>query len=291
MSHALQIQESRSTSLFPGEQEWALLKEQASMIVRTGFLPAAIKTPEQAIAIALKGRELGIPMMQAFAHVHIIQGKPTISAELMLSLIFRNCQGAIVNYVQTSNETCVIEAKRPNGSAARFSFTIEEARKAGLLNKDSWRNYPGAMLRARAVSIMARALFPDAIMGCSYIPEEMGADVNEEGEVISIPVEPPSPATTLIDTTSHVAGPIAPAVQPKPGVVIAPKSQDFAPARLSRGDLGVAIMKAADAINLTNQGMAEWIEDLYKKPMAKLTTTEMEDFYNVLECERAGVPS
>lgn len=207
MSHALQIQESRSISLFPGEQEWALLKEQATMIVKTGFLPSAIKTPEQAIAIALKGRELGIPMMQAFAHIHIIQAKPTISAELMLSLIFRNCPGAIVDYIETSSETCVIQAKRPNGSAARFSFSILEAKNAGLLNKDSWRNYPGAMLRARAVSIMARALFPDAIMGCSYIPEEMGAVVNEEGEVISIPADPQTPPVV---TTESARAPVAP---------------------------------------------------------------------------------
>ena len=67
---------------------------------------------------------------------------------------------------------------------SKFSYTIEEAKQAGLLGKDSWKNYPAAMLRARAVSIVARAVFPDSIMGCSYIHEELGAEVNEEGEII-----------------------------------------------------------------------------------------------------------
>lgn len=190
MSTALQIQESKSISLFPSEHEWAMLKEQASMVVKTGFLPMAIKTAEQAIAIALKGRELGIPPMHAFAHIHIIQGKPTVSAELMLALIFKNCPGAVINYPETNSEVCVISAKRPGGTVSSFKFTIAEAKLAGLLNKDSWKNYPAAMLRARTVSMVARALFPDAIMGCSYTPEEMGAEVNEELEVINLPHEP-----------------------------------------------------------------------------------------------------
>jgi len=196
MNTSLQIQEAKNVTLFPSQAEWEMLKEQAAMVVKTGFLPSAIRTPEQAIAIALKGRELGIPPMQSFAHIYIIQGKPTISSELMLSLIFKNCPGAIMNYVQSTNDSCVIEAKRPNGSAARFSFTMDDARRADLLGKGNWKNYPGAMLRARAIAIMARALFPDAIMGCSYTPEELGAEINSDGEVVTLPVvipEQPGP--------------------------------------------------------------------------------------------------
>lgn len=173
-------------SLLPTESEWSILKEQATMAVRSGFLPRAVDTAEKAITIALKGRELGIPPMQAFSHIHIIQGKPTISSELMLSLIYKNCPGAVINYLETTNQVCIIEAVRPGHKPTKFKYTIEDAKNAGLLSKDSWKNYPSAMLRARTVSIVARALFPDAIMGCSYIPEEVGAEVGEEGQVIDV---------------------------------------------------------------------------------------------------------
>lgn len=192
MSQEVVVSQPRqSPSLFPTESEWNMIREQASLAVKTGFLPKAVDTPEKAITIALKGRELGIPPMQAFSHIHIIQGKPTISAELMLSLIYRNVPGTVINYIETSSKACVIEAKRPGGKPTRFAFTIEEAKQAGLLSKDSWKSYPGAMLRARCVSIVARALFPDAIMGCSYTAEELGGDVemDETGAVINVQAE------------------------------------------------------------------------------------------------------
>lgn len=184
MSKEVALKESKSVSLFPNDAEWSMLKEQAAMAVKSGLLPQAVNTPEKAIAIALKGRELGIPPMQAFSHIHVIQGKPTISAELMLALVYKNCPGAVIDYVENTPKRCLISAKRPGAPARQFSFTIEEAKQAGLLNKDSWRHYPAAMLRARTVSIVARAVFADAIMGCSYTPEEMGAEVTDEGEVI-----------------------------------------------------------------------------------------------------------
>jgi len=38
--------------------DWAVMREQADTLVKTGFLPAAIKNAEQAVAIILTGREL-----------------------------------------------------------------------------------------------------------------------------------------------------------------------------------------------------------------------------------------
>jgi hypothetical protein len=174
----------------PGPQEWAMLKEQAQLAVRSKLLPAGISTPEQAVIIALKGREIGVPPMQAFSHIHVIKGKPAISAELMLALIYKNCPGSVISYLQTDAHACRIQAKRPgNEKPSEFSFTIEEAKMAGLTSKDSWRQYPAAMLRARCISLMARAIFPDAIMGCSYVPEELGAEVTDEGVVVVLPEE------------------------------------------------------------------------------------------------------
>ena len=173
----------------PSVQEFQTLKELGQMAIKSGFLPQGIKTSEQAIIIMLKGRELGVPPMQAFSSIAVIQGKPTMSAELMLSMIYRNVPGAIVNFIETTNEKCVIEAKRPGGKSTTFSFTMEDARRANLTGKGPWITYPGAMLRARCASAMARAMFPDALSGVVYTPEELGAEVDDSGEIISIPSE------------------------------------------------------------------------------------------------------
>lgn len=171
--------------LIPSAQELTILKQVGEMAISSGFLPAGINTAEKAIVIALKGKEIGIPPMQSFSQIAVIQGKPTISAELMLALAYKNVPSAEIIFTQTDDKACVIKARRnQNHEYSTFSFTIEDAGKAGLSGKDNWRKYTAAMLRARAISACARALFADAIAGCSYTPEELGADVNEDGEVI-----------------------------------------------------------------------------------------------------------
>ena len=54
-------------SNLPTHIELATMKELASLLVKSGLLPQAIKTPEQAIVIILKAKELNIPPIQAFS--------------------------------------------------------------------------------------------------------------------------------------------------------------------------------------------------------------------------------
>lgn len=188
-------------SLLPTKGEYQVLNEISEKFIKTGFLPVSIKTPQQALLIAMKGRELGIPPLQALSQIHVIQGKPTISAELMLALIYRNFPEAIITFKKTDNEACIIEAKRTKDQEKQtFTFTIKDAEQAGLLSKDTWRKYPAALLRARNISAMARALFPDAIMGASYTPEELGAEVEESEDGFTVKDEAQTIDTPAIET-------------------------------------------------------------------------------------------
>lgn len=180
-------------SLIPAPQEFQTMKELSAMAFKSGLLPAGIKSAEAAMIIMLKGRELGIPAMQAFSHIHIINGKPTMSAELMLTQIYKCLPKAIINFVISDDKICKIEAQRPNGNKTEWSFTIDEAKKAELLTKEPWRKYTSAMLRARAITIMARAIFPDCLNGVSYTAEELGADIDldDQGNEVIKDVTPP----------------------------------------------------------------------------------------------------
>jgi len=170
------------------KDQWVLLQKQCKAFIASGFLPdhvtkgaSADQAMAKAITIAMKGRELGIPPLQAFSSISVIRGRPCLSSELMLALIYQRIPGAKVTFVTPTERhhlECVVTMQRPGGAEQKFSFTIEDAKAAGLLGKadSAWEKYPKAMLRARAVSAGARAVFPDAIMGC-YTPEEMGADI------------------------------------------------------------------------------------------------------------------
>lgn len=174
------VAEQHSFGSILNPQAWNALLSQCQVLVKSGFLPNAIKTPEQAVAIALKGHEMGLPLMASFAGISIINGKPTIEGQLMLAQIYRLVPGAKVEFLARSVQHCQLRAMRPGGEWQEFEWTMEHAKQAELLNKDSWKKYPRNMLQWRAVADMARAMFPDAIMGC-YLADEV-----EGGEPIVV---------------------------------------------------------------------------------------------------------
>jgi ElaB/YqjD/DUF883 family membrane-anchored ribosome-binding protein len=102
----------------------------------------------------------------------------------MVALVQR--AGHKLRVLETTSERCVVEGVRADDPeyVARTEFTLEDAGRADLLVKPAWKHYPAAMLRARAISSLCRFAFADVISGCSYTPEELGAEVDEEGRVI-----------------------------------------------------------------------------------------------------------
>lgn len=178
-SHAMQ-------SYFPSDADWRMMLDIGTKALKSGMLPQGIKTPEAAAIIALKARELGMPLMVGFAHIAVINGKPTLSAEMMQAVARKNLPGLSINLIESSNEKASVEITRPEpGSKAyTLTFTMDDAKKADLLKNNVWSKYPAAMLWSRAISAALRKICPDALMGVSYTPEELGADVDENGHVI-----------------------------------------------------------------------------------------------------------
>lgn len=169
----------------PELANWRAMREQAKELVVSGFLPKAIRTPEQAMAIIQTGRELGLGPMQALRTIHIIEGKPCMSADLIAGLALRNVPGAVLRVAETTDKFCTVEAARAGQQLTKFRFSMEDAQRAGLTGKQNWKTYPRAMLRARAITEAARAIFPDAVMGL-YDPDELGAVTDAQGEVVAL---------------------------------------------------------------------------------------------------------
>ena len=177
------------------------MMQQADVLVKSGLLPAEVKSPAAAAAIMLTGRELGIPPMQAFRSVYVVKGKPTLSAQLMGALILR--AGHSYKIVESSNERCEIEFRRRDGTTYRHEFTAADAKRANLSGQ-TWQAYPKAMLFSRCMSAGARVAMPDVLAGM-YTPEELADPdtvvVDEAGEVIDVVARPaphpngPAPTT------------------------------------------------------------------------------------------------
>lgn len=157
----------------PDKNSLDSLMSIAEIAVKSKLLPTSVTTKEQAFIIGLKGMELGLSFMAAVNYINVIKGKPCISAEGMLALIYRAHPNASITFSELTDSKCEIEAARPGSKPSKFSFSIDDAKRAQLTSNPSWSKYPKDMLKARAVSQMARSLFPDVLLGASYTPEEM----------------------------------------------------------------------------------------------------------------------
>jgi hypothetical protein len=171
------------SSLYPIQGEWTMMMDMAKMLVGSGMIPTSIDKPQKAMAIMLKGRELGIPAMQSFSHIYVVEGKPACSSELMLALMARG--GVTWEWVKDgrgTDRTASIKFSRKGFPDYISTFTFADAekivkREGGQLLKATetytWKQYLPNMLRARAVSNGARAFAPDLIGGMSYTIEEL----------------------------------------------------------------------------------------------------------------------
>lgn len=168
---------------------WNTLYKQAAEIIKSGFLPSAIKNPAQAIAVVLTGRELGIGMMEAFRGIHIIDNKPSIAPQLMMSLIYNS--GVIQDLkINSQPDFCEVEGNRKGMSPVKVKFSEQDAKDLNLLWKDNWKKQKQNMLRWRAISAWARLVCPDVIGGL-YTPEEIKTDeyqdsIEAAGEAVKL---------------------------------------------------------------------------------------------------------
>jgi hypothetical protein len=80
---------------------------------------------------------------------------------------------------------------------------MEDARRAGLA-KNMYEKYPATMLYNRAMSLLARQLFPDVIKGAGYAPEEL-KEIKREVEVETPVMEEVEVKEETINEIQHKA--------------------------------------------------------------------------------------
>lgn len=142
----------------------------------------------QAVVKIVAGEELGFGPMTAMAGIHIIEGKPSLSANMLATLVKKHptYDYKVVQIGDEKAELCFLEDDEEIG---RSSFTISQAERAGLVkDKSGWKKFPEAMLFARALTQGVRWFCPDVTAGSpAYTPEELGAEVDERGDVVAEP--------------------------------------------------------------------------------------------------------
>jgi len=142
------------------------------------------------LAIFLTARSLDVdPMMAISGGIFCVQGRTMLSSQLMNMMIRRNGH-SIKKKIGTAEMCHLVGKRRDNSDEMESIFTIQMAERAGLTKNAVWKSFPERMLFSRALSNLAKDLFPDCI-GNSLCEGEL-----EMAEVEVIEPEPMD-ATTM----------------------------------------------------------------------------------------------
>ena len=193
----------------------------ATALAKSGFYKD-IRDAAQGVVKLQIAKELGLGM-RGISEVHIVEGKPTLSYQVILSKVrmFTGPHGTdrySFKYIRRDDE-CVEIDWLINGEVVGTSkCDTEDAKRMGLDGRGTWKKYPRQMRTARAATEGVNAFMPEVMGGSIYTPEEMGFDSGssfdggaavEAGEVSVLPSsqvassDAPSPAPLTLKSADE----------------------------------------------------------------------------------------
>ena len=167
------------------------LMEYGKMFAESGVFPD-VKSAAQGAVKILAGKEVGFSPMQAINSFYFVNGKLAMLTQAMAALIKKSDKYDYQILTQTS-EGCVIaffEIKEEKEKLGESVFDRKMAAAAGIINKDTWKNYPINMYFNRALANGARWFCPDAIAGFHTVeelrdlePEKVASEITPMGNI------------------------------------------------------------------------------------------------------------
>ncbi|MCL1922803.1 MAG: hypothetical protein FWG15_02890 [Propionibacteriaceae bacterium] len=181
-------------------------KELAELVCQSDFVPKDMRgNVGKVFAAVMTGRELGMSPMNSLQSFAVINGRASLMAEAMRGLILRD--GHQIRVVASGAEKCTIKGRRKEDKDdpdawQSFTFTLMEAKTAGLTGRDVWQKYPADMLLARATTRMAKAVFSDVIHG--LVSTEEAEDMAYTPSYSAMVVQPPKGLETITTVAGEV---------------------------------------------------------------------------------------
>jgi hypothetical protein len=173
----------RSSTVVPAS-EWIPLTSQADYLAKSDIIPRDYRgKPANIVVAGLSGRTHGWDLLTSMRNGHVIEGTWGLRPEAQLGLVRR--AGHTVTGTMSPEGAEVTGTRADDGSSMTVTFTIEDARRANLAAKQTWKNYPQMMCWWRAIGILCRVHFSDVTLGLMSV-EELGADIGPDGEVIDV---------------------------------------------------------------------------------------------------------
>lgn len=156
-------------------------RERVRFLINAGIYPQkflmqknGIKTAtvteenlNKALGLIMFGKSLGLPESMSVNNLVNINGRMAMDVMTMATLVYKS--GLMVDKRETFDEetmtaACYVKRKGMESGETR-TFSLAEAKKAGLTSSAVWNNYTKDMLAKRALSRALRGVFPDVVNG------------------------------------------------------------------------------------------------------------------------------
>jgi hypothetical protein len=171
----------------------------AAMVAKSGMFK--VKSPEDAMIRIMTGRALGLPMFASLKGIFSFDGTVGIESKLKVALALSRPDCEYIRCTERSATRATYVAKRRGQPEFPLTFTVEEAKAAGLLDYDTpaktaaaaWTRWRADMLMARASGKIVDIVFPEAALG---LPSR--EELEDEAAI----------TTTGVDTTHETPAPV-----------------------------------------------------------------------------------
>lgn len=135
-----------------------------------------LRNEAQMVMVILAGKVRGLDTMTALMSVHIVEGRITWPARLIIGWAKNHpeCEYFYQEHSDAERATFVTK-RRSSPKPERLTWTIEDAKRAGLVkDRSNWGRRPAVMLRKQCAVELAREVYPEAMTGV-YASEELDA--------------------------------------------------------------------------------------------------------------------
>lgn len=152
----------------------------AELLASSDLVPKEYRGNSANCFVAMQwGAQLGLKTLQALQNLAVINGRPALWGDTMIALV----RGSpLCEYIleERDGDTAVCRVKRRGEAEQVRTFSIEDAKRAGLWNKQGpWTQYPDRMLQLRARAFALRDVFPDILRGIPMAEEVQDIPVKE----------------------------------------------------------------------------------------------------------------
>jgi hypothetical protein len=181
--------------------------EFSNMLAKSAMVPKNYQGKPEDVLVAVQwGYEIGLAPMQALQNISVINGKPSVYGDAAMALVQASavCEDIEEYFEQegTPNPIAVCVAKRKGRKQVIAKFSVEDAKRAGLWNKQGpWTSYPKRMMQMRARGFALRDAFPDVLKGlitaeeAQDYPDQPAKDITPR-ETMRNPLDALAPPTT-----------------------------------------------------------------------------------------------